>query len=292
MSLSRTACLLVGFVTVGCSHSPGSGGAGSGGAAGSGGSGGAAGMGGAGGMSGNGGMGGTGGTGGSGGALPTSFTTWGTVSVGYAGPNQLYVHFYASANGMPGGTATVVGPCILSELPDKTPAISAGVITIVDAKGTETLTPDTQAKYTLAPPLAGTRWAPGDAITVDAAGDAFPAFHVATTVPSQSSFDTHFTQGDLPRDTDLSLTWSQGSGRAVISFSSQQDPPGRSLDCEFPASDGHGVVPAAALGLLPAGSAMVSLSNTDVVRQNVGGGYLMVSGDALQPGLSYLLSLK
>jgi hypothetical protein len=248
-------------------------------------------------------MAGTGGTGGmTGGQLPTSFDTFGILSVQYLVTNQVYVDFAHLGTGMAPGTATVIGPCILSNLPDNGTRIYGQTITITDAQGVETLPSDAQGNLKLSsitPPINSTRWMPGDVLTFDSAGTtAFGAFHATATVPEGSFLSTTWSSGvpaNVPRNADLTLKWTGGSGSLIASFSSQQDPIGRSLDCEFPAADGQGTVPAAALSMLPLGTTMFSFSNSNAVRLNVGGAYLTVSADAdmLQnQGLPYSITLQ
>jgi hypothetical protein len=327
----RAALLVILFATVGCSShpntGPGSGGSGGSGAAGGGGStggggadggggnaggGGSTGGGGAGGGGGNAGGGGSTGGGGTdgggtagdggmiGGPLPTSFDTYGSVNVAYVGPSQIIVHFGHVPSGMPPGTATVIGPCVLSNIPDGATRISPGTLTITDARGVETLPSNTQGNIppaSLSPPVGGARWLPGDDLTIDGAGSAaFGAFHASVTMPQQSAFLTRFDAGmsDVSRNADLTVKWSGGSGNIVASFWSEQDPSGRTLDCEFPAVDGQGIVPAAALLMLPAGAASIDFANNNSVSMNVGGAYLTLTADALQPAGngSYLINLK
>src|SRR4051812_4770806 len=67
-----------------------------------------------------------------GGQLPTPFDPSAPLGAKYVGNTQIYVSFRHAAAGRAPGTATVIGPCILSNLPDGAMRFYAGTVTITD----------------------------------------------------------------------------------------------------------------------------------------------------------------
>ncbi len=128
---------------------------------------------------------------------------------------------------------------------------SAGTIT-VDGDGMQlALAPGSDRRYVSASGM-GTSFHAGDSIQISAEGKELPAFSGSLLMPATATLmDLPAT---LPRDQDLALGWSGGSAGAQLHVLIFTDSPVRQIDCSFDAAAHAGSVPAALLGLIPAGS--------------------------------------
>ena len=110
-------------------------------------------------------------------------------------------------------------------------------------------------------------WIPRDALKITATGGDVPAFSQNVDAPVGLELTGPApTAGKIAvaRTRDLTLTWTAGAGRAILSLNQTPFTDARaSLDvlCDFDATKGTGVVPAAALSALkPPGSGNPGLS--------------------------------
>ncbi|MFO0618925.1 MAG: hypothetical protein U0414_40425 [Polyangiaceae bacterium] len=160
--------------------------------------------------------------------------------------------------GSPGETtATPSGDCVVKtyvrapRLGRRTAFHSAGDISI--AGGTESLLlhPDRKHEYPKAVDDDADLFAPGDTITLRAAGGDVPAFESIRTAPSPIDLRTPENPGGAPlpidRSQDLVLTWDGGEfGDLFVRVSDDR----HEIDCLFPTATGTGTLPAAALAVL------------------------------------------
>jgi hypothetical protein len=180
--------------------------------------------------------------------------------------------------GMPASTATSVGPCVVFNMTGMAPSNDyLGPIYITDAVGTIKLScsgSGCDGEQSTNP----TMWLPGDVLTFTADSGTFGGFAVSVTMPDVASFVPVGVSGTYPRSADLPLSWTGGTKSIVVSIG-----PGIasasyvSMVCTYSAADHQGVVPSAALGLMPDGAYTLEFSVTSSVSFNAGGAYLTVA---------------
>lgn len=160
-----------------------------------------------------------------------------------------------------------------SGTPGKAP--HASDITVTGA-GNVTLTADDKGVY--AAKTGQTElYKPDTDVAVKAKGDSVPAFdksikapsNITVTAPAWPAAGQPF---QLDRTKAINLTWTGGtSGDVSASFASTTTGKLASVTCKFPAKDGKGDVPAAALGkLLVTTSGTIALSTSSTVAFDAG----------------------
>jgi hypothetical protein len=139
---------------------------------------------------------------------------------------------------------------------------SAGVITITGGAQTVTFTPDASGAYPVYSNQSAGLWSGGETITVTATGAEVPAFSASATAPApvQITQPAKVPAGTVvmfDRTQDFPVSWVPGSGgelHAMVVVNSQTAGEyQRQIDCAFQATAGSGVIPVAALTMLPAG---------------------------------------
>lgn len=119
-------------------------------------------------------------------------------------------------------------------------------------------------------------WPVGAPITISAPGAEVPGFsatvampaRVVVTVPERPAAGVNLL---LQRTADLTLTW-EGGGQGALWFVVTVG--AQVLECAYPASAGRGVVPAGALGMLPAASGTLTMFTADS-REVTAGSHLL-----------------
>jgi hypothetical protein len=153
------------------------------------------------------------------------------------------------------------------------PIADAGVISVSGGAMPIMLTPQSGGGYA---PFHGMSplWSGGEPITISAAGGERRHFAATTTAPGAATLTMPAERPTtIARGSDLSLSWS-GSGIGVVEVllsASSAGMPAVEVHCRYPLAAGHGVVPAAILGNLPAGS-MGALVMTTLTPQTLSAG--------------------
>jgi hypothetical protein len=171
----------------------------------------------------------------------------------------------------------IVGPCTVYVCPTTTPPAptyaSAGTVSVTGLAQPVSLTPQANKMYTAFTSQA-TLFSGGETITITGAGADVPAFSIGITGPGRATI----TQPAKPSGTftinraqDFTVRWSGGGAGKVFVYVSGPSGSGASLNCGFDASAGMGSVPAAALGMLPAGSGAFSSASLAVKSIDTGG---------------------
>jgi hypothetical protein len=171
--------------------------------------------------------------------------------------------------------------------PTATKAPDAGEITIA---GSTTVKLDAAADTGAYKPGSGQveLFAAGADISVKAAGATVPAFDQKVVGPGQitvtSTWPAAGTAFDVDRTKDINLVWTGGTaGDVTASLVSNASGKTGTVSCKFPAADGKGTIPAAALAKLVVtaqGAISVSASNTNDFTQ----GDWKITLSALSPG--------
>ncbi len=113
-------------------------------------------------------------------------------------------------------------------------------------------------------------WHGGEQLFVSGAGETVPAFSASLTAPTQVTVTTP-VPGMIARSTPFTLAWFQASaGRLEIALKVAGGSTQSYLSCGFDVASGTGVVPAEALGALPAGNAGIAVQT--VVERTVAAG--------------------
>ena len=187
----------------------------------------------------------------------------------------------------PGCTLTNVGHCIASACTIQAPTdggtapyttVSGGTVTITGGPSPITLTESTMYAGYYPPFMATQAWfTGGESFTASSTGSVAPAFTLAFTTPHAPTMtpppNNMFA---LSRTSDFTVTWSgSGAGIFVVNLQSnvQSTAPGTpfgNVNCTFPIGDGSGVVPAAAVAVIPVGTAMVSFGARTTTTTFVG----------------------
>lgn len=121
-------------------------------------------------------------------------------------------------------------------------------------------------------------WAGGQMLTANIGGTSMvPAAQLTVAAPTQVTITSPeiYPGITIDRSRDLQLTWTGGAAKdQLVLLFSMQGPNGPTdtsprLFCEWDSAPGHGAIPASALGMLPAGGAIVegwNEANLDVVK--------------------------
>jgi hypothetical protein len=157
-------------------------------------------------------------------------------------------------------TITVSGPCHYISCPSGRSSISptnAGTITVSSGSSSVALIPQFgNGGYTTVPGSSTHPFfAPGASINVSASGGPVSAFTASLSGPSAIAIVSPTDDSlQINRSQDFPISWSGTSGGDVI-FQIEGLPPENlpSLECLFDGSGSSGTIPAAALGLVPAG---------------------------------------
>jgi hypothetical protein len=194
--------------------------------------------------------------------LPTTFTKYGTVGARWAhnmstgtdaiDTASVFVDYGAFGSQC---TRTSIDPCVHVSCPDP----EAGVPTRVDPGPVVIGTPPAQFTLTFMGPsstmqgsMPGALWQPGTAIPMTSQGSAsVPPWSTTVTMPPLATVTAPMITGAAmtsTRQSDFSVAWT-GTPDLTISLSSNFG--SEQIACTF--SGGHGVLPAADLGLLPPG---------------------------------------
>ena len=136
-------------------------------------------------------------------------------------------------------------------------------------------------------------FAGGESVSVTAAGDAVKAFTAMVTMPLQPTISAPDANAPatVGHGQDLPFAWSGGgSGDLHVSVAQTSTSGTPGIDCFWPAADGAGNIPSAALSLFAVGSVSLSLSVLSSSMLTVGDWQIEVvaSTGPLQPsGASY-----
>jgi hypothetical protein len=147
------------------------------------------------------------------------------------------------------------------------PLVGAGSITITGGAYPLVLTePTPDSVY--GPAMDGgllALWNGGEGLVVTASGDVVPAFAGSLIAPTQVTVTTPMPSS-IVRSSPLALSWSGASaGKLTVDLSAGTGTNDYYLECQFDVSAGTGTIPAAALAVLPAGSAGMTVSTLDRV---------------------------
>jgi hypothetical protein len=150
---------------------------------------------------------------------------------------------------------------------DPLPAPAAGVISIAGGSAPVSLSPGADGTYDIVT-QSTSLWSGGETLTVSAPGDDVPAFDGQVDAPVRitvTSPATNAADWSLARDADLTVTWTGGTtGEVVVLFGTMATDDPNEVECRFQANAGQGIVPAAALGMLPAGDGYFSVASRHV----------------------------
>jgi hypothetical protein len=117
-------------------------------------------------------------------------------------------------------------------------------------------------------------WSGGESLSISAAGGEVPAFATTLVAPGATTLTTPAAKPTaIARGSDLALAWS-GSGIGLVDVAlsaAMTGAPAVEVHCRFPLAAGHGVVPAAILANVPAGS-MGAMVMTTMVPQTLSAG--------------------
>jgi len=154
------------------------------------------------------------------------------------------------------------------------PITDAGVITVSGGAMPIMLTPQSGGGGYAAFHGTSPLWSGGESITVSAAGGEVPAFAATTTAPGTATLTMPAARPTtIARGSDLMLSWN-GSGIGLVEVllsAASAGMPAVEVHCRYPLAAGHGVVPAAILANLPAGS-MGAMVMTTLTPQTVSAG--------------------
>jgi hypothetical protein len=181
---------------------------------------------------------------------------------------------YYAADYASGCTSQTIGPCTVSQCSTAqggTRSTSGAIsISISDPTYQTTLTP-VNGIYT--PDTSGHYFSGGEHCTASAPGDSAPGFDLAVDVPlvllvSSPALDAGATNGtvSVPRDTDLAITWTRGAPGVHAAF--QADADTTSFICTVESTDGELTIPAAVLGSVPAGTAIIPFTASTAKQQS------------------------
>ncbi len=172
-------------------------------------------------------------------------------------------HFFATR---PATTTATIGPCDL-RVKSRPPAgsaplveASAGTITITGGKRPFTLAAEGGAGPIYPrQQLEVLAWAGGEQLTVEASGAEVPHFSAIVRAPGYLKLSDPVVKAGakkrIARDQDLTFKWAPSDGAdVVLVFGGATTDGWRELDCRFKGTAGQGLVPAAALAELPAGT--------------------------------------
>ncbi len=181
-------------------------------------------------------------------------------------------HARASATFLTGGPAYLCteqpsGPCILYRCTPRPgastrPAPHAGVVQLTGLTQPLSLTPATDGSYPASILQTTSLWAGGETLTASAPGASVPAFTTSVTTPRRITLSAPtLPTGDwmIDRAQPIALTWSGATAEDLIVTLGVITLGPLELECVFPASAGSATLPAAALGLLPAGDAYYTM---------------------------------
>ncbi|MCA3014634.1 MAG: hypothetical protein INH41_19805 [Myxococcaceae bacterium] len=213
--------------------------------------------------------------GGSAGGSTAGPTRSGTVTVGQstlevAGQTfrsgGVFAGFVEAPAGTPLCTSTVMGACTLTTCgaaadagtPADAGQVGAGTLTVTGlADGGLTLTGGVNG---YAQSIAGPVFVAGALVSVAASGGAVPAFTAQVTAPGAATLTAPACPSRicpaLSRAAGVPVSWTGGTGTVVVQVLAGTD----QVLCQFPASSGAGMVPAAALASLPLGSGSLLFS--------------------------------
>jgi hypothetical protein len=217
---------------------------------------------------------------------PSTFVRRGYVNaINGSTSSSLTAAFYDFGSGH--CTLTPFGSCEVFVCDSAAAAIDAGSITVGGAAQTETLAYD-GALYHATPalPSGAYAWPAGTAIPVAAAGGTVAAFTATTTMPTALTAISApvLAAGSatvIPRDQDLTVAWSGGSQSVFVALQAADRVRGPIAQCELPAAAGSGVMPKAALALLPPGTYTFEVLAADVRTVPVPDTFLHVAAGSL-----------
>ena len=165
--------------------------------------------------------------------------------------------------------ATVMGDCAISDC-SSTNWVSAGVVTVKTSAGTWQLDPGTNNSYptqSAQVPL----FTAGEMMMFSAPGAMVPAFSGTLIAPGKPTLTSPAAGAlTIDRSKDFSFAWSGGGGAEVWITMSATATPTKAISCHFAASAGHGVIPKAVLGALPAGAGSFGLSGFATATKRAG----------------------
>ncbi|MCU0701705.1 MAG: hypothetical protein MUC96_34795 [Myxococcaceae bacterium] len=150
---------------------------------------------------------------------------------------------------------------------------SAGMLSVAGTRvdGGVTLAPGAMGTYSRT--FMSQLWGGGETLTVAATGAAVPAFSQTVAAPT----DLNVTAPDCPlsscpainKTMPLVVSWTGGGTSTVVVNVSVNDTAANRLGtffCTFPASAGTGMIPASVLGVVPAGTGVITIQPTNTTR--------------------------
>ena len=197
--------------------------------------------------------------------------------------NLAPAHTRIVATFLPGGPAyrcpeQAFGDCVfVSCTPrrpaDPLPAPDSGVISIAGGAAPVSLSPLADGTYDIVT-QSTSLWSGGETLTVSSTGGDVPAFEGEVGAPMRvtvTSPTTDVADWSLARDADLTVTWTGGAaGEVVVLFGTMATEDPNEVECHFRANAGQGLVPAAALEMLPAGDGYFSMASRNVTPLGAG----------------------
>jgi hypothetical protein len=174
-------------------------------------------------------------------------------------------------------TWSTIGPCTALQCPNSMPPPtknpSAGMVSITGARVSWADGPDANGFYAFQTDNSGYAWKAGNTITYSAPGADLPMFSGSVTAPSIMTLTQPATvPAMIDRTTPWSLQWTPGPAGQVLRVTMNYGTASAvsAIDCALPLDAGHGVIPAAALQYLPAGT--VTLSVEAVAKKVIAAG--------------------
>jgi hypothetical protein len=166
-----------------------------------------------------------------------------------------------------------VGPCLVETFNPNDPGgperdMSAGALKITGGTSPLDMAPGTKDNYAGLRSSTSALWNGGEMLVATAAGSAsgVPAFSASLTAPSKLTVTApalpQTASGSLTvaRDAPLTVSWTGASSGSVIVYLDIATPnKAYTVTCTYKPSDATGQVPAAALGMLPAGAGSYDL---------------------------------
>ena len=159
-------------------------------------------------------------------------------------------------------TSMTMGSCaasILGPRPNAPAIASAGTLSVTGGAMPLMQSPDGSGAYPIVR-VSSPLWAGGESLSVSASGGEVPPFATTLIAPGEMTVTSPAWPAGGPttiaRADDLALAWN-GSGVGVVDVGlvgGSTATQAAEIHCRFPLSAGQGVVPAAMLANLPAGS--------------------------------------
>jgi hypothetical protein len=188
-----------------------------------------------------------------------------TARYGYA-----LARFYDEPAPQPSTTSTI-GPCEIEEggAVSASDDADANTITVTGTHPDVMLVPDVHShymQYNQQTPL----WSGGEPLTITANGGEVPAFTQHLDAPGPVTITAPVPDSPNPADElvvsssqDLVMTWTGGLGTVQILIATEFPGSGVRVQCRFPASDGTGTIPQAALAAVDIGPADFAIGSID-----------------------------